>query len=53
MNVRMSDIQKTQDSIKSRSLKTKYVAKRSEIDESLFGKNEIMLGIRTNKPQQN
>ena len=37
---------KTQESIKSRSLKTKYIAKRTEIDEALFG-------IRPNKPARN
>ncbi len=30
-------IQKTLDPIKSKSLKAKYIAKRPEIDESLFG----------------
>jgi hypothetical protein len=39
--------------LKSKSLKTKYVAKRSEIDESLFGMCSFTLGIRTNLPQKN
>lgn len=38
-------MQKSQASNKSKSLKSKYIAKKSEIDESLFG-------IRTVKPER-
>jgi hypothetical protein len=34
-------------------LKAKYIAKRPEIDESLFGKSDPIIGIRTNMPQRN
>lgn len=34
-------------------MKAKYVAKRPEIDESLFGTAQPILGIRTNMPQRN
>lgn len=37
---------KSQASNRSKSLKNKYIAKKSEIDESLFG-------IRKNKPERN
>lgn len=37
---------KTQESVKSKSLKTKYIAKRTEIDEALFG-------IKPNRPTRN
>lgn len=41
------------DNIKSKSLKAKYIAKRPEIDESLFGTTSFIKGIRTNMPQRN
>jgi hypothetical protein len=37
MSVSCGITQKTLDPIKSKSLKAKYIAKRPEIDESLFG----------------
>lgn len=37
---------KTQESVKSKSLRNKYVAKRTEIDEALFG-------IKPNRPTRN
>ena len=38
----------TQDSIKSKSLRAKYIAKKPEIDESLFG---IVVIIKVSNPK--
>ena len=52
MNVPILSTQKTQESIKSKSLKTKYVAKRTEIDESLFGISFVIQASEPTNPNK-
>lgn len=53
MNVSYGLRQKTSGSANSKSLKTKYQAKRVEIDETLFGKCGCKSGAKPNKSGRN